>query len=335
MMIIGVDITIEPMKEADISIKKIEEVLTQISEGIMNANQLNLTDINIICEDIYGAILNRLYGYNLLSANAEISRNFAAVDLVDPSKGVAFQITSSYKPQKVKYTISKFNKYYLDNDSKYDLFKYIRSLNILFLKTRDKDGLSNKDDILLENGSVFSFSDNIYDNITIVQEIEKRSNAGDITIINDIYELLMLVLNSSRMEKSTILKDYMKSRGIFTNKSISSCFYSSSRGLAKISAFYDNKGVCARLEFLSASLNNAIFDLNNEILEKEYFVDEKEFYKIHLRYHTTEDNFRNSKVIFNVYKCEHGIPMVLIDSLTAYHVYLLANELRCKIEELK
>lgn len=51
------------------------------------SNKKNMTDINIICEEIFGTILNKLYGLNLVSVSMEFSSNFIAVDLVDYEKG--------------------------------------------------------------------------------------------------------------------------------------------------------------------------------------------------------------------------------------------------------
>ena len=81
--------TREFIKDSDINMEKIEKRLTEIATSIKMSNKKNMTDINIICEEIFGVILNKLYGLNLVSVSMEFSSNFIAVDLVDYEKRVA------------------------------------------------------------------------------------------------------------------------------------------------------------------------------------------------------------------------------------------------------
>lgn len=52
-------VTRESIKDADINIKRIENRLSEVADAIKINNQNNLTDINIICEEIFGQILNK------------------------------------------------------------------------------------------------------------------------------------------------------------------------------------------------------------------------------------------------------------------------------------
>ena len=79
-------VTRESIKDSDINIKRVENRLFEIAESIKINNKNNLTDINVICEEIFGQILNKLYDINLVSMSAEVSGNFIAVDLVDYKK---------------------------------------------------------------------------------------------------------------------------------------------------------------------------------------------------------------------------------------------------------
>lgn len=76
-------VTRKSIKDSDIDLVRVEKRLTEISEAINVNNKNNLTDINVICEEIFGQILNKLYDINLVSMSAEVSGNFIAVDLVD------------------------------------------------------------------------------------------------------------------------------------------------------------------------------------------------------------------------------------------------------------
>ena len=49
------------IKDSDIDLKRVEKRLRKIAEAISVNNKNNLTDINIICEEIFGKILNNLY----------------------------------------------------------------------------------------------------------------------------------------------------------------------------------------------------------------------------------------------------------------------------------
>lgn len=84
-------VTRESIKDSDINIKRVENRLFEIAESIKINNKNNLTDINVICEEIFGQILNKLYDINLVSMSAEVSGNFIAVDLVDYKKRIATQ----------------------------------------------------------------------------------------------------------------------------------------------------------------------------------------------------------------------------------------------------
>jgi hypothetical protein len=78
----------------DITIERLEKRLILISDQITKNNKFNLTDINIICEEIFGKILNRLYGYKLVALTAKVSSNYVAIDLLDKENKIAYQVTS-------------------------------------------------------------------------------------------------------------------------------------------------------------------------------------------------------------------------------------------------
>ena len=46
--------TNEFLTDGDITIERVANRLKLISEGIKNSNKLNLCDINVICEEIFG-----------------------------------------------------------------------------------------------------------------------------------------------------------------------------------------------------------------------------------------------------------------------------------------
>ncbi len=66
------------------------------------------------CENIFKEVFNVLYGLNLVNAN-EIKPNYPAVDLIDKSKSICYQITTQQNVRKkVSDTINMHKKHGLD-----------------------------------------------------------------------------------------------------------------------------------------------------------------------------------------------------------------------------
>lgn len=102
-------VTRKSIKDSDIDLARVEKRLLEIAEEIKINNKNNLTDINVICEEIFGQILNKLYDIKLVSMSAEVSGNYIAVDLVDYGKRIAYQVTSQNIRSKIDRTLEKFN----------------------------------------------------------------------------------------------------------------------------------------------------------------------------------------------------------------------------------
>lgn len=102
-------VTRKSIKDSDIDLARVEKRLSEIAEEIKINNKNNLTDINVICEEIFGQILNKLYDIKLVSMSAEVSGNYIAVDLVDYEKRIAYQVTSQNIRNKIDRTLEKFN----------------------------------------------------------------------------------------------------------------------------------------------------------------------------------------------------------------------------------
>lgn len=68
---------------------------------------LNISALNIHCENFYRDLLNILYQLDLKNTNFNCS-NYAAIDLKDDNNKIAYQVTSNYSKKKVQDTVSKF-----------------------------------------------------------------------------------------------------------------------------------------------------------------------------------------------------------------------------------
>lgn len=135
------------LDDSAIDLQRLEKCLTEIAQKITESNKHNLTDINIICEEVFGQILNRLFEINLIAISLEINRNFPAVDLIDYDNKIAYQVTTQGTKEKINHTIEVFNRHT-------EIFDKVDELNILFLKKVD-DKLYENEDVDLHNGKNF------------------------------------------------------------------------------------------------------------------------------------------------------------------------------------
>lgn len=83
------------------------EMLTQWVTAVKLRNTVNDTGINRTSENLVLRLLNAAYGYELKNLNWEES-NYPAVDLGDRRRGIAFQVTATDTPDKIKETLKKF-----------------------------------------------------------------------------------------------------------------------------------------------------------------------------------------------------------------------------------
>lgn len=88
---------------------KIIQWFSELSSKIKLSNKLNLTDINICCENDFSQILNNIYNWKLYNINKQC-KNAEAIDLIDNENRIAIQITSNTSTKKIKNTIDKFKK---------------------------------------------------------------------------------------------------------------------------------------------------------------------------------------------------------------------------------
>lgn len=75
----------------------------------------NLNTPAVLAEDFCVRLLNLLYGYNLSNANAA-NANAPAVDLVDPARRLAIQITINDTTEKIRNTHRKASQHKLGDD---------------------------------------------------------------------------------------------------------------------------------------------------------------------------------------------------------------------------
>ncbi len=306
------EMTIEYIKDEDITIDSIKRRLYEVALGIKNNNKVNLTDINVICEEIFGKILNEIFDINLVSMSAEVSGNFIAVDLIDYDKKVAFQVTSRSDRKKIENTIAKFNKS--------DISKQVESLNILILD--DQEHTYNKPEkITLVNNEEFSFKDNIY-NFKKITDLIIEQNKKENGFIIKIYDDINMVFDSGRIKYFSIIKGTELLTSDCYHESYETAMWKRGYGDIQLTAFipltYEKKISCL-LQFRKHDISAVDITLNQDMLLQDYLVEEDEFKRKHNvgRYVDEEmlymqiDNIR-----FN------------INAHTGYHIFQLFCELK-------
>lgn len=305
-------VTRKSIKDSDIDLKRVKKRLLEMADAIHINNKNNLTDINVICEEIFGQILNKLYDINLVSLSAEVSGTFIAVDLVDYGKRVAYQITSQNSRKKVDTTLKKFN------DS--GLYRNIDELYFLILSSHEHT-YKGTDTICLKNGKKFSYTKNVMNFNKLISEIERKNEIKNGFIV-DVYECISMVYDSGRLKYFSIVNEteLLMRTAIYDLDETKS--WTKGYGDIHLSAFiplsYEGELSCM-LQIRQHNLSGAYITFNQEILLEDYFISEIEFEKKHHvgRYEDDEEicmQIQNMRINLNAH--------------TAYHIYKLFEELK-------
>ena len=173
--------------------KYIKRKLTDIHSQVTVDKEFNLQDINVEAEEIFRQVLNATYSWNLIDANKKI-KNFPAIDLIDESKKIVLQVTSSLGTKKINDTLKGFNKFEDDTELKkyadYRLIfcyivkeKEIRTDKFLKDKNLKNDDFIDINDILEKidektENSVYEVLKNLYVEDKVVKELEINVDNG-------------------------------------------------------------------------------------------------------------------------------------------------------------
>lgn len=97
---------------ADSRIALVDQLSDQLALLVIktkNDIRSNLGSTNVVAETILCGLLNRMYDWNLVNANS-ISQNYPGVDLIDETKNIAVQVTSTCTKAKIQNTLEKAGK---------------------------------------------------------------------------------------------------------------------------------------------------------------------------------------------------------------------------------
>ncbi|MBM6645853.1 SMEK domain-containing protein [Bacillus sp. RIT 809] len=145
----------------EVYLKMIIDSLSILKYQVECRNAINLYDINIISEDFFRGLLNKVYGYDLVNLNI-LEKNSAAIDLGDLESKISIQVTSTNDSSKIDKTITKFIEKKLYH--KYDKLIFLMLVNKKkYTKTFDTKGLF-----------VFDKSADVIDVSDVIKKIKEK-----------------------------------------------------------------------------------------------------------------------------------------------------------------
>ena len=267
--------TNEFLTDGDITIERVANRLKLISEGIKNSNKLNLCDINVICEEIFGKILNTLYGYELVTIGVQGKPHYVAIDLVDKKNKVAYQVTSTVRRSKIEGTTEKFVKN--------KLYKDIDELYILILNDDPHKYRNDNNEIDIKTTKKFTIKNNVINFEKLITEIETKSKNNP-KLLTKIYGYVNMVFETGRLSWESIISktNELSQENIYNTKE----YYTWKKGFGDVSLFafipksYKEKLSCV-VEFRKYNIEGAIISIDQEKLLKDYFVTKEVFQNKH------------------------------------------------------
>lgn len=172
----------------DIYMSIIEERFYVLQHRILIRSELNVLNLNLRSENFYREVFNKIYGYNLVNANTR-EQNATSIDLIDTSKKIVLQITSTVSKRKIETTLSK--SVFQDKYAGYKLY-------FMFIGNK-ADKLKTK---IYNNPYNVPFDPNldIYD----VDIILKKINSLDIDKMKAVYDIVEKYLKFPEIKQKRV-----------------------------------------------------------------------------------------------------------------------------------
>ena len=143
----------------------INKLMSVFVAEVNGATAMNQTDIHRISETVLIPLFTEVYGYkNLKNLNTTERTNYPGIDLGDETAKVAFQITSTFRIEKVKDTLQKFVDI--------ELYKKYDRLIIYMLTERQKSYSEVALKSIIQNRFAFNPDKDILDYRDVLRKVE-------------------------------------------------------------------------------------------------------------------------------------------------------------------
>ena len=93
----------------EVLVSRLKTQLGTLVHSAEIAAQNNLSSSHVVAETTMLGLLNRIYGWELVNANA-IRKNFPGIDLIDEKRNLAIQVTATRTAKKVRHTLEEVGK---------------------------------------------------------------------------------------------------------------------------------------------------------------------------------------------------------------------------------
>ncbi|WP_125854304.1 SMEK domain-containing protein [Pseudomonas sp. p99-361] len=146
-------------------LKRIIEHLARISAHAELLGKVHFFDHHIASEHFFQQFLNQVYGYQLTNAN-HVRLNAAAIDLCDPQRKLAIQVTTQRNATKIQKTV--------DNYAKHGLGGTYTTLKVVIIGKRT----GSYSTVSVPPGVTFNGKVDVIDNASLVKDIAKQSTSA-------------------------------------------------------------------------------------------------------------------------------------------------------------
>ena len=93
----------------EVLVSRVKSLLGTLVSSVAIAGQNNLSSSHVVAETTMTGLMNRVYGWELVNANA-IRQNYPGIDLIDPQRSIAVQVTANRTTEKVRHTLKEVGK---------------------------------------------------------------------------------------------------------------------------------------------------------------------------------------------------------------------------------
>ena len=93
----------------EVLVSRVKSLLGTLVSSVAIAGQNNLSSSHVVAETTMTGLMNRVYGWELVNANA-IRQNYPGIDLIDPKRSIAVQVTANRTTEKVRHTLKEVGR---------------------------------------------------------------------------------------------------------------------------------------------------------------------------------------------------------------------------------